>query len=414
MLVRALALGLIVLVPQTDNVDPTLRAAVERFYATQQAEDIAGYLALWSPNADRPSPEQLKYIFSAGDDKFSEITITAVRPRGPQTVVRVSVNRERTVQRPDGSPLVFRTAIVAALTYAREDNEWKLLREGTPVDALADTLIAAPDADTRGQSLAEEPGLVSPLLVAAVSRQAAAAAQRGLYPRAQAIYEVALDVARRIGDKKLQADTLQNIGNALYYQRNFAAAKPVYQEFLAIERELGNEDGIATALVGLGTAQYTQFEYTDAFASFHEALAIQEKLDDTNAVATTLINTGNVQFLEGDFVGAAADYRRSRDLYHANSYTIGEARALDGLGRTLAAQGDLAGALDAFTSVLEEGRSRNVPGLQGGALLSIGDVHVRLGNLDLARGLFDQSRTQFERIHDLPNVGRAWQAMGRT
>ena len=94
--------------------------------------------------------------------------------------------------------------------------------------------------------------------------------------------------------------------------------------------------------------------------------------------------------------------------------TRGEARALDGLGRSFAAQGDLAAALDAFNGVLEEGRSRKDPGLQGGALLSLGDVHVRLGNLDLARGLFEQSRAQFERLGDLPNVGHAWQAMGRT
>ena len=189
--------------------------------------------------------------------------------------------------------------------------------------------------------------------MSAVSRQAAAAAQRGLYPRAQAIYELTLDLARRIGDKKLQADTLQDIGNALYYQRNFAGAKPVYEEFLAIERELGNEDGIATALVGLGTAEYTQFEYTDAFASFREALAIQEKLNDSAGVATTLINNGERPVPRGDFAAPRpitdAVARLSRQLD-----TLGETRALDGLGRTLVAQGDLTAALDAFTGVLEE------------------------------------------------------------
>src|SRR5262249_19542932 len=157
--------------PQAERVDPALRAAVDRFYATQESEDVTAYLALWSSSADRPRPEQLKYIFDAGDDKFSDITITSVHPQGEQTVVRVSVNRERTVRRPDGSPTVFRTAMLAALTYVREASEWKLLREGTPVDALADAVIAAPDAATRELSLAEEPDLLGPLLVSAVSRQ---------------------------------------------------------------------------------------------------------------------------------------------------------------------------------------------------------------------------------------------------
>ena len=408
------ALAVAILAPQAD-VDPALRAAVERFYATQEAEDVDAYLSLWSSSAERPRPEQLKYVFESGDDTFSEITVTSVRARGPLTVVRVSVTRDRTstTRRPDGSPVVFHTSFVAALTYAREGTEWKLVREGTPIDALADAFIAAADNGERERLLAEESDLVGPLLVAAVLRQGAYAAQRGLYPRAQELYERALDLATRIGDKKLQADALQNIGNALYYQRNFVAAKPVYERLLAIERELGNDEGIATALVGLGTAQYSQFEYTDAYATFKDALTIQERLNDTLAIATTLISTGNVQYVEGDFNGAIVDYRRSRALYHEAANPGGEARALEGLGRSFAAQGDLAAALEAFNGVLEEGRSRNNPGIQGNALLSIGDVHVRLGNLDLARGLFDQSRSQFERMGDLPNVGHAWQAMGR-
>src|SRR5690349_23576607 len=118
----ALVLAVTLFHPQAESIDPALRAAVERFYATQEAEDVAGYLALWSSSVDHPRPEQLKYIFDAGDDKFSDITISAVRSQGPQTVVRVSVNRERTVRRSDGSPTVFRTAMVAALTYVREGN----------------------------------------------------------------------------------------------------------------------------------------------------------------------------------------------------------------------------------------------------------------------------------------------------
>jgi len=322
----AIAVVVALYASQADVVDPVLRSAVEQFYATHQAEDVAGYLSLWSSTAERPGPEQLKFIFDSGDDKFSQISIASVHTRGPLTIVRVSVTRDRTSanRRPDGSPFVFHTSWVAALTYVREGGDWKLVREGTPADALADALISASDSAARDRLLAEEPDLVGPSLVSAVSRQASLAAQRGAYPRAQALFERALDLAMRIGDKPLQADMLQNIGNALYYQRNFAAARPVYEQFVALERELGNDEGIALALVGLGTAQYSQFEYTDAFATFREALAIQERLNDTGALATTLINTGNIQFVEGDFSGASADYRRARELYRSGADTRGD------------------------------------------------------------------------------------------
>src|SRR6185295_5805745 len=102
----------------------------------------------------------------------------------------------------------------------REGTEWKLVREGTPIDTLADAVINASTAAERDALMSAEADLVTPLLVAAISRQADFAAQRQLFPKAQAVYERALEVAARIGNKKLQAETLQNIGNALYYQRN--------------------------------------------------------------------------------------------------------------------------------------------------------------------------------------------------
>src|SRR5262245_42423178 len=95
-----------------DVVDPSLRAAVERLYAMQEAEDVAGYMSLWATTSQDPQrPAQLKFIFDSGDDKFSDLTITSVRPSGAQTVVRLSVTRDRTTtnRRPDGSPVVFTT-----------------------------------------------------------------------------------------------------------------------------------------------------------------------------------------------------------------------------------------------------------------------------------------------------------------
>ena len=65
-----------------DSDDPALRAAVEQFFAMQQAENVDGYLALWSKTVDRPKAEQLKYIFGSGDDTFSEIAIVGTFPAG--------------------------------------------------------------------------------------------------------------------------------------------------------------------------------------------------------------------------------------------------------------------------------------------------------------------------------------------
>ena len=413
---RAFAVGLLATLLASvaqETVEPSLRAAVERFYATQQAEDVAGYLALWASTSQRPQPDQLRHIFDSGDDQFSGLTIVRVTPMGDRTVVRASVIRDRisTTRRPDGMPVTFHTVMNVALTFVREGAEWKILWEGTPADALANAVIAATTTEERDTLIAAEPDLRGSVLVLAVSRQADVLAQRHAYADAQKLYQLALDLATRFDQPRLQGESLQNIGNALYYQRNLPDALAAYQRRLAIERSIASDEGIANALLGIATVQYSQFEYTDALASYRQALEIHERRGDTLATATTLASTGNALFVQGDFAGAVVDYERSRALYLKVMDKRGETRALGGLGRSFAAQGDFAGALVAYSGVLEQGRASNDRSMQGGALASMGEVHFRMGNLDTARGMFDQSRVHYEALNDLANVGGMWQAV---
>lgn len=415
---RLLAVALLAatLAAAQDDVDPSLRAAVERFYAAQEAEDAAAYLSLWSASAQRPQPAQLKFIFDTGDDKFSDLQIRRVTRDGDRSEVRVSIARDRTmtnIRRPDGSVVTTHSVIQASLTFVRESGEWKLVREAPAGEALAAALVAARTAQEREALLASEPDLLNPALITSVARHADGYAIVNQFAQAERVYQLAIELAVRLGDKRSEAEAWQNVGNALYFQRKLPEALAAYTRRLAIERERNDDAGIANATLGTATVLYSQFEYGEAILRYREALAIQERLHDTPGIATTLISTGNVQFVQGDFAGALADYRRSRDLFHEIADTRGEATANDGLGRTLASQGDLAGALNAYALVLQEGEARSDRGRQANALKSIGEIHFRLGNLDIARSRLDQSRSHFEALRDLSNAGRVWQATGQ-
>jgi tetratricopeptide (TPR) repeat protein len=399
------------------DVDASLRAAVERFYAAQEAEDVPAYLALWSAAAQRPLPTQLKFIFDTGDDKFSDLQIRRVTRAGDRATVRLSIARDRTVimtRRPDAPPLTMHSVLQSSLTFAHEAGEWKLVREGPAGEALADALVAAGTPAERDALLASDSDLLNAALVTSVARHADAYAIGSQYAAAQRVYELAIELAARVGDKRGEGEGWQNLGNAFYFQRKLSEALAAYEHRLAIERDRKDDAAIASATLGIATVLYSQFEYADALARYREALAIQERLQDTPGTATTLISTGNVQYVQGDFVGALADYRRSRDLFHQAVDTRGEASANEGLGRALTSQGDLAGALTAFALVLQEGQARNDRVLQANALKSSGEIHFRLGNLDVARAQFEQSRSHFEALHDNSNVGRVWQATGLT
>ena len=405
-----------VTVPAQD-VDPALQAITERFFATQQAEDVDGYLALWSRSASKPTAEQLRFVFASGDDVFTDVAVLRATITGETARIRVTATRARTDSRmkaPDGSPRAFTSRLQLALALVREAGEWRILREGAPVDELATALIDTDAAEARGHLLASEPELLTPRLTDAISRRADQLVQVAQYKAAERIYERSLEAARAMRNARAEGQALQNIANSQYFQRNFTDALKSYELRLALARETKSDDGVASALVGIGTVLYSTYDYGAALKVYREALAVQEVLNDIGLIGTTLISIGNVLYLQGDYAAAIADYRRAEELKRKAHDTSGAASALEGLGRVYTAQGDYAAALEAFAGVLDEWRARGDGSRQATVLHGIGEIHFRLGNTDAARTAYQESRQLFEKVGDLASAGRALQGSAVT
>jgi tetratricopeptide (TPR) repeat protein len=387
-LIQVPAVGLPVPAPGGPE-DPRIRAVVEQFFAAQESEDVDAYMALWSAKARKPRPEQLAFVFNAGDDRFLDLVIDRVTEIGDLRRVTVSVTRERTASAPDpdGTRRVVTARRAWSLTLVIEGEEVKILSEGFPADDLAAALVAAPSAEAREAMMAAEPEALTDRLISAIAARADAFAATQQYAAARSVYERVLEVARRIENRRAEGEALQNIGNSYYFQNNYPSALDSYEQRLALERTTDNAEGAAAAMQGIATVKYSTFHYGDALDAYREALALFTALKDDAGMATALLSSGNVLYLQGDLGGAIDAYRRSRALYKAGHNTDGEARALDGLGRVYVSQGDYAGALDAFAGVWEEGRARGNRIMQANARHSTGEVHLRLGNADAARGI---------------------------
>ena len=397
-------------------VDPAIASVVTRFYETQEKEDIESYLALWSPSAASPQRRaQVQYVFDQGDDVFADIVISRVSMKGDVARLRVNARRTRTVPRPSGGqPIVMTSPMSVAITLERVGGEWKLLSEGPAADHVAEVLLDASSEADRETALAAEPDIPGEQILSALARIAGAAAVRQDYPRAERVYGTFVFVARRGGFKKDEGEGLQNIGNALYFQRKYPEALTAYEQRLTLERDRQDDAGVAAALAGIGTIRYSYAEYTEALARYQEALALHEKTDDVAGIAFVSLSIGNIGFLQGDFPAAIAAYRRALDLNRTMFNADGESRALEGLGRVYSAQGDYAGALGAFEAVRTDKRLATARGRLAPVAQNIAEVHFRLGNLDAARASYEESRGHFEAISDLPNVGRVLQGLALT
>jgi tetratricopeptide (TPR) repeat protein/CHAT domain-containing protein len=412
----ALLFFVLQLAPAADAIDPALSAAVARFFELQEQEDVAGYLALWSPSATAPRADQLKFVFETGDDKYSGLVISRVVLSGSRARVRVEIRRERTLagRRPDGTQVVAAYPMSLALAFEKVGGEWKLLSEGPAADDLAASLLEAKDDAEREALLAAEPALAGRSVASSLGRLAGAAAVRQDYTEARRIYEQVVFAARRAGLAKEEGEALQNIANAFYFQRRFPEALAAYEQRLALERERHDDAGTAAALAGVATIRYSYAEYGEALKGYEEALLLHQKTDDVEGIAFVSLSIGNIGYLQGDFPAAIAAYQRSLDLNRTMFNVDGESRALEGLGRVFMAQGDYAGALAAFDAVRTDPRMASLHERLAPIAQSIGDVHFRLGNLDAARASYDESRSHFEAVKDMPNVGRALQGTAVT
>ena len=171
----------------TQEIDPAFQALADRFFAAQQAEDPEAYLALWSRSATKPTIEQLRFVFTSGDDTFTDVSVLRAQVTGETARIRVAATRVRTDMRfkgPDGSARTFTTRLQLAVALVREEGEWRIVREGPPSDELAVTLIETADPEVRRRLLEADPELVNLRLVDAISQRADQLAQAARYKAA--------------------------------------------------------------------------------------------------------------------------------------------------------------------------------------------------------------------------------------
>src|SRR5262249_51008565 len=92
---------------------------------------------------------------------------------------------------------------------------------------------------------------------------------------------------------------LNNLGNVVLDQGDYALARHHLEESLSMDRQIGDRSSIANALNNLGNVMRTLQEYPIAQTLYKESLAISRDLDDRWAIAYVLEDAGGMYGLSG-------------------------------------------------------------------------------------------------------------------
>ena len=208
----------------------------------------------------------------------------------------------------------------------------------------------------------------------------------------QARYQDSIALVRDIsGEPLLQAKALLTWGQALDSQGECESARPLLERALELAKELGNKRIEADSLRELGNAANRLVEYDLAVPLYAQSLLISHELGDKRGESATLNNWGAVEWDLGELEAARSHYLAALALYRDLGNLIGEAKALNNLSNVIADLGDLGASLHYSEQALRIHREMCNPRGQSAVLNNLGATYFTLGQYAEARKSYQQA-----------------------
>lgn len=242
-----------------------------------------------------------------------------------------------------------------------------------------------------GAACSREPTPTLETAQAALARARATSVDQG--PRAaMPLFEEALRLARRAGDRRGEAIVLGNIGVCHKNLGDYDRAMRFHEQSLGLKRALGDTEQIGRTLSNIGQVRWLQGRYLDAMNAYDEALSIFDRAGSPYLQAAVI----NGRSLVLDELG---EYHRSREGYERALALYTEAGEQESDGAS-DARGNL-GGVSLLLGRFDEAEQHYTTSL--GISQRLGDTQrtsLDLGNLGLCalgRGDFPLALARFDK-----------------
>ena len=162
----------------------------------------------------------------------------------------------------------------------------------------------------------------------------------------QRTQRLALDAARRAGDRCQEARARSRLAAALWLANRWSEALDHANRCLPVLREFGQRQEEARALRTLGRLHHDQGRWAEADTCLADSLTVLEELGDERELAKTLVQIGTRHRFGNNPDAAISDLGRAIALYESVGDGYDAAHARVQLGCALRDRGDLDTALD--------------------------------------------------------------------
>jgi CHAT domain-containing protein/Tfp pilus assembly protein PilF len=233
-------------------------------------------------------------------------------------------------------------------------------------------------------------------------------------------YQEALELYRKAGDHRGEADTLNNIGLVYYSLGWEEKALDYLSQSLAPRQAMGDRSGEAVTLNHIGLVYWVQVEEKQKALDYYgQALQLCRAVGDRSREALTLRNISVFYDLLGEKQKALDYLSQSLTLRQAMGDRSGEADTLNHIGLVYYSLGEKQKALDYYNQALPLSRAVGDRREEAGTLNDIGLVYDSLGEKQMALDYYNQALPLWRSMSDrsveavtLINIGLVYDSLG--
>ncbi|MCX4751016.1 tetratricopeptide repeat protein [Kitasatospora sp. NBC_01287] len=220
-------------------------------------------------------------------------------------------------------------------------------------------------------------------------------------------HELAVDAARALGDRAVEARVTGGLGLACYNAGRPDDAERHLRTAQAILRELGDWVRMGPLLLNLGLVHEARKDYQQAMATFLESLEVFEKSGAIGGRGVARAKLGNVYQELGDldraehyYLLSLEDSRTVNAAARADSTKVGDRRGqverLGSLASVFLARGEAERAVQGYRETAELARVVGDRYLLAEAAHSLGDALLAVGEKEQARDAWTEALALFE------------------
>jgi CHAT domain-containing protein/Tfp pilus assembly protein PilF len=231
-----------------------------------------------------------------------------------------------------------------------------------------------------------------------------------------------LPIRRAIGDRRGEATTLHNIGSIHLSLGEMRRALDNYNEALLIARAMGDRHRESYTLNQLGLVYQSLGETRRALEEFNEELLVVRAIGERRREAGAIGNIARVYRSLGETQRALVKYKEALLVLRTIGDRQGEAAMLNNLGLIYQSLGETQSALEKYSEVLPIVRAANGNRqVEAAALGNIGLVYQSLGETRKAMDKYNEAMLLRRAMGDrqgeafmLNQIGLVYQSLGET